>query len=244
MNNLNKNNHLIVNSRHKEIDIKELLQVIKKRLWIVVVMTVLFTVFAGVYSVFFTTPLYQSSSRIIINADPEYRKTLQVIIKDATIMERVSQELSLERAPDTLAGQISVQSIDASQVVSISVIDTNPEMAATIANTTAKVFKEEVVNIVSFNNIQLLSDAQVNKQPINDNQTRNILIGLVIGLVAGIGLVLFLDSLDDSVNSEEEVEEFLGVPVLGKVSKMKKSNLKISKRQNSELEFRGETIGH
>ena len=63
-------------------------------------------------------------------------------------------------------------------------------MAATIANTTAKVFKEEVVNIVSFNNIQLLSDAQVNKQPINDNQTRNILIGLIIGLVAGIGLVL------------------------------------------------------
>ena len=160
------------------------------------------------------------------------------------LWKRVSQELSLERAPEALAGQISVQSIDASQVVSISVVDTNPEMAADIANTTAKVFKEEVVNIVSFNNIQLLSDAQVNKQPINDNQTRNILIGLVIGLVAGIGLVLFLDSLDDSVNSEEEVEEFLGVPVLGKVSKMKKSNLKISKRQNSELEFRGETIGH
>ena len=238
MNNLNKNNHLIVNSRHKELDIKELLQVIKKRLWIVVVMTVLFTVFAGVYSVFFTTPLYQSSSRIIINADPEYRKTLQVIIKDSTVMEKVSRELSLERAPDTLAGQIGVQSIDDSQVVSITVIDTNPKMAANIANTTAKVFREEVVNIVSFNNVQLLSDAQINKQPINDNQARNIMIGLVIGLVAGDGLVLFLQSLDDSVNSEEEVEEFLGIPVLGKVSKMKKSNLKIIKRQNSELKFK------
>ena len=36
----------------------------------------------------FLQPLYQSSSRIIINADAEYRKTLQVIIKDATIMEK------------------------------------------------------------------------------------------------------------------------------------------------------------
>ena len=143
------------------------------------------------YSAFSTTPLYQTSSRIIINADAEYRKTLQVIIEDSTIMEKVSQELNLERSPETLAGQITVQSIDASQVVSISAIDTNPEMAASIANTTAKVFKEEIVNIVSFNNIQLLSDAQVNNHPINDNQTRTILIGLIIGLVAGIGLVSF-----------------------------------------------------
>lgn len=244
MNNLNNANYRIAGSRPKEIDIKELFLVIKKRIWLVTVITILFTVFAGVYSVFFTTSLYQSSSRIIINADPEYRKTLQVIIKDSTIMERVSKELNLEKTPETLASQITVQSIDASQVVSISAIDTNPEMAANIANTTAKVFKDEVGKIVNFNGVQLLSDAQINHQPINDNQPRNILIGFIIGLVAGIGLVLFLDSLDDSVNSEEEVEEFLGVPVLGKVSKMKKSNLKISKHQNRELEFRGETIGH
>ena len=231
MNNFNKTDRTIQNTRAKEIDLKELFQVIKKRLWIVAVITILFTTFAGVYSAFFTTPMYQSSSRIIINADAEYRKTLQVIIEDSTVMEKVSQELNLERSPEALAGQITVQSIDASQVVSISVIDTNPEMAASIANTTAKVFKEEIVNIVNFNNVQLLSDAQINNQPINDNQTRTILIGLIVGLVAGIGLVLFLDSLDDSVNSEDDVEEFLGVPVLGKVSKIKKKNLKISKRQ-------------
>ena len=56
-------------------------------------------------------------------------------------------------------------------------------------------------------------------------ETRMVMIGFVLGLVAGIGLVFFLDSLDDSVKSEEDVEEFLGIPVLGKVSKMKKKEL-------------------
>ena len=57
-------------------------------------------------------------------------------------------------------------------------------------------------------------------------------------------LVFFLDSLDDSVKSEDDVEEFLGVPVLGKVSKMKKKNLKKKNRGKQELEIRGETIGY
>ena len=137
-----------------------------------------------------------------------------------------------------------MQSIDASQVVSIGVIDTDPKLATNIANTTAKVFKEEIPNIVNFNNVQLLSDAKIDPEPINNNQNRSIMIGFLIGLVAGIGLVLFLDSLDDSVKSEDDVEEFLGVPVLGKVSKMKKKNLKKKNRRKQEIEFRGETIGY
>ena len=79
-------------------------------------------------------------------------------------MEKVVQDLNLDRSPETLAGQITVQSIDASQVVSISVVDTDPKMAANIANTTAKVFKEEILNIVGFNNVQLLSDAKIDTQ--------------------------------------------------------------------------------
>src|SRR3954453_9027914 len=95
----------------KEMNLKELFRVIKKRFWIVAILTVIFTIIGGVYSIYFTTPLYQSSSRIIINADREYQKTLQVIIKDSTIMEKVVQDLSLDRSPRALAGQINVQSI-------------------------------------------------------------------------------------------------------------------------------------
>ncbi|MDF2903474.1 MAG: capsular polysaccharide biosynthesis protein, partial [Bacillus sp. (in: firmicutes)] len=75
------------------------------------------------------------------------------------------------------------------------------------------------------------------------NQNRTIMISFVLGLIIGIGLVLLLDSLDDSIKSEYEVEELLGLPVIGTVSKMNNKNVKKKNNSYSELEIRGETIG-
>ncbi|AGK52646.1 YveK family protein [Bacillus sp. 1NLA3E] len=227
----------------KEINLKELYHVIKGRFWIVILITLLATSAGAIYSTFFTTPLYQSSTKIIIDADAEYRKTLQVIIKDSTVLEKVVKELGIERSSEALAGQITVASIDNSQVVSISVVDSDPNQAAKIANTTAKVFKDEIPNIIDFNKVTILSDAKVFPFPINENQNRTIMISFVLGLIIGIGLVLLLDSLDDSIKSEYEVEELLGLPVIGTVSKMNNKNVKKKNNSYSELEIRGETIG-
>lgn len=223
----------------KEINLKELFEVIKRRVWIVAVLTVLFTLIGFVYSTVSTTLLYQSSARIIINADEKDQSTLLVIMKDSTIMEKVAKELNLQRSPEALAGQITAQSINGSQVVSVSVTDAEPTMAANIANTTAKVFKEEVPNIIGFNDVKILSEAKSVPFPINNNRNKMVMIGFIFGLVAGIGLVFFLESLDESVKSKEDVDEFLGVPVLGKVSKMKKQNLKKKNRGKQELELGG-----
>ena len=160
-------------------------------------------------------------------------------MKDSTIMEKVAKELKLQRSPEALAGQITAQSINGSQVVSVSVTDAEPTMAANIANTTAKVFKEEIPNIIGFNDVKILSEAKSVPFPINNNRNKMVMIGFIFGLVAGIGLVFFLESLDESVKSKEDVDEFLGVPVLGKVSKMKKQNLKKKNRGKQELELRG-----
>ena len=94
------------------------------------------------------------------------------------------------------------------------------------------------------NNVQLLSDAKIDPEPINNNQNRLIMIGFLIGPFSGIGLGLFLYSLDDSVKSEYDVEEFLGVPELGKVSKMKKKNLKKKNRKKQRYNIGSATIGY
>jgi capsular polysaccharide biosynthesis protein len=227
----------------KDINLKELYLVIKRRLWLIVVITVITTVLGAYYSYSTNTPLYQSSSRIIIEAAPESRNTLEVIIKDSTVLDKVVKELGLPQSAEALAGQITVASVDNSQVVSISVTDTDPDRAAKIANTTAKVFKEEIPTIMDFKDVRFLSDAKVNPWPINQSQNKLIIIALLAGLVIGIGLVFLLDSLDDTLRLDREVEEMLGLPVLGRVSKMNKKNLKRKYVKQFELELRGETIG-
>ncbi|WML47794.1 Wzz/FepE/Etk N-terminal domain-containing protein [Neobacillus sp. PS3-34] len=206
----------------KDINLKELYFVIKRRFWLLILSTVLFTCLGAYYTFSTNVPLYESSSRIIIGADPEFRNTLQVIIKDSTVLQKVVNELGLGTSPESLAGQITIQSIDNSQVVSIGVTDTNPKRAAEIANTVSRVFKEQIPNIVGFKDVKLLSDAKVNPWPINQNQNKIIMISSIVGVVMGIGLIFLVDSLDDTIRSEIDLEAALGLPVLASTSKIKK----------------------
>lgn len=238
------NASLLGSNKVKEIDIKEHFTLIKKRLWILVLITIMTTALGYVKNTYFTTPLYQSSTRMIIGADLELMKTLQVLIRDATVLQKVTNELSLKQSPEQLAQQISVGSVDGSQVVNIFVVDTDPAMAAKIANTTAKVFKSEVPNIVGFSNVKLLTKAKINSYPINADENRNLVIAFMIGMIVGIGVIYFLESLDDSVKSEEEIENILGFSVLGSVSKMNKKNMAKKYNRKDQMDIRGESIGY
>ncbi|MFC0269968.1 YveK family protein [Metabacillus herbersteinensis] len=229
----------------KEIDLKELFILLKRYIWIIVGITVIATSIGAYYSYSTFTPIYQSSARIIIGADAETMKTLKVIIKDATVLDRVSKELGLNRSADSLSSQIMVENIESSQVVKISVIDSNPVTAAKIANTTIKVYQEEIVNIMDFSDVRILSEAVENEQayPINETQNRTIFIAFFVGLVISVGFAFLLDSFDDSLRSEREIENLMGLPVLGSVSVMNKKNINKVKAKQENLEIRGESIG-
>ncbi|MBS4179160.1 YveK family protein [Lederbergia citrea] len=229
----------------KEINLKDLYRVLKKRFWIVMVITIVTTAAGWVYSnLNQTIPLYETSTNIIIDADSEYRKTLQVIIKDTTVLENVIEQLGLDKSPEALAGQINVTNVDESQVVKISVIDTDPNRAVEIANSTAKVFTRNIPKIIVYKDIRILSEATLQPFPINEsNPNKYILIAFIFGIIVGTGLIFLIDSLDDSIKSERDIEMMLGIQVLGSVSKMNKKNINKRKKKRAELELRGETIG-
>jgi capsular polysaccharide biosynthesis protein len=187
--------------------------------------------------------MYQSTARIIIGADSTLITTLKVIIQDTTVLDKVVNKLDLPYSPETLSNNISVGSIENSQVVTITVFDSNPVQAAILANTVAETYKEEIPSIMDFNGVRLLSDAKVNPTPINQDLNRTIMISLIGGIVIGIGLAFLLDSLNDSVRKEDEVEELLGIPVLGSVSKMKKKNMQKKIKKKTSFEHRSETLG-
>ncbi|MDM5222776.1 YveK family protein [Peribacillus sp. RS7] len=218
----------------KEINLKELIGIISRRYWIVIIVTLLF-ILAGYLKTLTTTPLYQASTRIIIEANQDKMKTLQVIIKDTTVLQKVINEMELSMSPEALAGAIDVTSVEDSEVVSISVTASEPYMAANIANTTARVFKNEAPNIVDFKNIRNLSSAKVDLVPINGDNSGTIIKSGIIGLFLGIGLTFLLNSLDYTIRSEQEVEDIIGFPVIGHVSKMNKKNSNVSKRNIQQI---------
>ncbi|RSL31919.1 capsule biosynthesis protein [Salibacterium salarium] len=223
------------------ISIKEIFDILKKRLLMISSITVI-AVTAGVVLTFFVlTPTYQTSTLLLINQSSEDNQeslsgdintqldlinTYNVIISSPRILNPVIEELSLELNHEELKDKIRVGSEEESQVVSISVNEKDPVLAMDIANKIAEIFTRDVVDIMSINNVSILSEASLEETPIRPIPPLNIVISLLGGLMFSTVLSFFLESLDHSVRTEGDVEEYMELPVLGTVAQANKKNIK------------------
>ncbi|PQZ57259.1 MULTISPECIES: YveK family protein [Bacillus] len=212
----------------KEINLKNLFTIIRKRIWILLLFTTFTTLGGAIYSIYVKTPLYASSARVIVQANTETMNTLKAMVNEPVILEKVAAELNINKSVGALSGQISTESVQGSQIMRINVVDMDPVLAHKIANTTAAVYKREVANILNFNNVSILPEDPVQKysMPININHFKTILIAFSIGMVLSIGFIFLLDSLDERIKSERRIEQLLDVPVLGGISKTNRKNVK------------------
>ncbi|MEH7383517.1 Wzz/FepE/Etk N-terminal domain-containing protein [Bacillus sp. JJ1533] len=240
------------------ISLKEIFQTIRKRLWLIVMIAAVAVATAGVVSYFFLTPVYQSSTQILVNqktSDQPYLNqsdirtnidlinTYNEIIKTPAILDLVKKELNLT---ETLGDLITVGNSNNSQVMKITVQHTDPKMAVDIANTTADVFKTEIVKIMNVDNVSILSPAVLpeDNAPVKPNPMLNMAIALVVGLMAGVGLAFLLEYLDNTIKTEQDIEKLLELPVLGAIAQI---NLEEEARHHSESSKnrrgRGDSLG-
>ena len=84
-------------------------------------------------------------------------------------------------------------------------------------------------------NFRVVDPAVIPIEPVSPNRVRIILIGIGAGLAAGFGLVMLLDSMDNSVKSVSSIKA-LGVPVLGVIPKMENiQDLLLMKKRDFKL---------
>jgi polysaccharide biosynthesis transport protein len=105
-------------------------------------------------------------------------------------------------------------------------VDTNRNLYDALV---AKVKEQNVTEKTQTVNVWVVEEAKTPEFPSKPNKQRNLLLGLILGLFGGIGLAFFLDYLDNTVKLPEDVEERLGLPVLGIVSLLKDKNLRPEK---------------
>ncbi|WP_078378861.1 YveK family protein [Sutcliffiella halmapala] len=220
------------------ISLRELFQTLKKRLSLIIIITIIATTVSGVVSFFLLTPIYQTSTQLLVNQSSnneqamynvndirtnlELMNTYNVIIKSPRILELVQEELNLDRSVNSLNNQIQVSSQQNSQVLSITVQDEEPAMAVNIANTVANVFQRELPGIMNVDNVSVLAAAQLaeNPSPIKPRPALNMAIALVVGLMMGVGLAFLLEYLDNTIKTEQDIEKLLELPVLGAIPVM------------------------
>src|SRR5690554_4665059 len=84
-------------NNEKEINLRELYKLFKKRIWVLVLVTVLMTMLGSVYVSMPRTALYESSTRIYLQADSDLFNTVRVIMREPAVLKEVSNELALNR---------------------------------------------------------------------------------------------------------------------------------------------------
>lgn len=243
------------------ISLKEIFETLKKRLSLIVLITIIATALSGFISFFILTPIYQSSTQILVNQSQseqqvvdvnqvrtniELINTYNVIIKSPTILEKVISELNLDKSFGQLNSQVTVNSEQNSQVVSISVQDSDPALAAKIANTIAETFQEEIPEIMNVDNVSILSKADVvkNPSPVKPNPMLNMAIAFVVGLMAGVGIAFLLEYLDNTIKTEQDIEKHLGLPLMGVIADMNGDDDRPARKKSraKQMSVRGETF--
>ena len=225
-----------------EMTIEQIFHVLWKRLPLIVLLACLGGVLSGIYSWQFLNNTYQTHSTVMVSSTKnstiisdqqltsgDYYLNVQlvnsysVLCKTNRVLDQVILELNLPMSSEQLGSMISVGSVTDTQIIYIYVTGGDPVLTQSICNTLTTVFQKEVVSIMKMDNVQIIDTAPLPLYPISPNRERNVLVGILIGIVLGAIISFAFELLDRTVRTEEQVQEILGVPVLGTMPRIKAS---------------------
>lgn len=213
-----------------EIDLLELLMVMKKHLAAILLAGIVGLVIMFAYTSFLVTPLYSASSMMYVmpdNSNSMNSSTLsdmQVgqqltsdyssMIKSRSFMEDVIKKLNLTIDYQQLLEKVEVTNPTSSRILQVTVNDPNPQTAADIANEVASVAESKLKEITGMQAIKIYEEAAVPDRPSSPSLKKNCVLGLLAGIVLAMAVVTILYLLDDTIKTEDDIEKYLGMTTL------------------------------
>lgn len=213
------------------IDLREYLSIIKKKWFIMAILCVVCVAASTVYSFFIAKPVYQAETTLIVKTEKtegtntvtsdQIKTTQQLavtygeIIKSRKVLDDVIKNLDLDESYSQLSGKISVSTVSDTQIIKVSVQDTNKSNAAKIANEIPKVFANEAIRIADANGVEVIDKAQTPVNPVSPNKKMNILIAGLLGVMIGLFIIFIIEFLNTKIKTPQDIEKELGLPLLG-----------------------------
>lgn len=222
-----------MNSRKKQndaIDLVALMRVMKDKVIWILLSAIIFGGIGYVVSAFVLTPKYEASINMIVNNQKNASTTATgdslnsaqrlvdtyaVVIKSNTVLNQVIKELNLETSYEQLNSQVSVSSVNGTQVMKISVKATDQETACEVVKAIADVSVDQVSEAVEAGSCKIVSDVYATGQPVYPDVQRNTLKAALLGIILCAGLFTLQYLMDNTFRSEEDIRNELDIPVLG-----------------------------
>lgn len=222
---MNKDKVLQPANDEVEIDLGVFLLKLKAKLGVLIISLLIGAFIGGLYGFFMVTPMYSSSSMVYLRTSSasislqdlqigtQLTSDYEIIFKSRPVLEKTISDLNLDYSVEALSNMISISNPEDSRILQLSVTAADADLAKNIVNSVTE-YGIETVSEIDAQQPYIVEKGITNTQRVSISPKKTTVLGGLIGLVLMIVLLFVEFMLKDTVNSADDVENALGLPVL------------------------------
>ena len=214
------------------IRIEDIKDILIKRWKMILSITLMTTLTVGIISFFVIAPKYEASTKVFIgkentknenynNSDiqmyQQLLKTYAEVITTNNLVEKAIESEDLNISSEEVLRSLTVTPSANTQILEIKYISTDNVLARDLIDAVTTQFIKSSTELIPNGNVKIIETVKLPETPVSPNKKMNIAIAFLLGLMVSIGLSFLLKFMDNTFNNKEQMEEVLGLPVLGAI---------------------------
>lgn len=216
------------------LDLSKFMKAIKKNWKLLLILPIIFMLIALLMTMFLMKPKYESNTQVLVNQKEkkselmaqEVQSNIQLvntyseIVKSPRILDEVAKKNKKYSASE-IKSMLTTTTQAESQILNVNIESGSKKDAEKVANDIAKVFSDEMPDIMNVDNVTILSKANGTASKVSPSLIINLAIGLILGLILALIIIILKEIFDKRIRTEEDIERELNIPVLGSIQKIK-----------------------
>lgn len=226
------NGGIFLEQEYDTIDLRQLFEIVRRNLLLIVAVTVLFAAGGYLGTTFLITPQYEASAMLIVNSREGQQlqgsvtndslnsakqlvETYSVILKSDTVLDQTIEDLDLPLTYDQLAAKVSITAVNDTQVMKITVQDADVNLAKDIVSNIVEQAPDVIINTVKAGSVEVVSDASANPNPVSPSKSRNTALAGMLGCILVVGILFMKSLFNNRIMTESDISQKLALPILG-----------------------------
>lgn len=214
------------------IKIEDIIEVIVKRWKIILSVTLAATLVSAIVSFFVIPPKYEAVTKLFIgkentqNQDQSYNnndvqmyqkllKTYAEVIQTKDLVEEATESNNLSIKSEDVLKKLTVTPRADTQILEISYINVDPEVSKEVVESITKEFMKYSTELIPNGNVKVIESVRVPEEPVSPNKKMNVGIAFLLGLVVSLGISFFIEFMDNTFKTKEQIESVLELPAIG-----------------------------
>lgn len=217
---------------NEQLSIVNIVDMLLKKWYVLFIATIIGGVFAYLFTDIFITPKYSAETTLYVNASnkkveeisntnltasKQLVNTYAEILKARNFLDKIAKDLDDKYTADAIKSMLTMQSVNETEVLSVTVKGTNREDVYKIAQLLAKYSTDELKNVVGAGSVTILESPLEPIDPISPNVRANTLVGVLLGIIFAALLIIVLELLDTRIKTSEEFANNYEEPLLGEI---------------------------